>query len=111
MDHTTNQHFLSNPNPGYSSFRDTFAKTKWQWRSPSVDGEALVGNESNARSWSNNHMYRTHYQDMSDKRPVPLKSYCNPKYAGFIPGKDGNSELGRIYNKITRRCLVKEANF
>jgi len=109
--HTTNQHFLNNPNPGLTSFRDTFAKTKWQYRSPSVDKEALGGNTNNARSWSNNNMYRTHYHDMSDKKPVPLKSYCIPKYAGFVPGSNGNSELGRSYSKITRRCLVKEDNF
>mmetsp|Transcript_12786 Transcript_12786/g.21624 ORF Transcript_12786/g.21624 Transcript_12786/m.21624 type:complete len:150 (-) Transcript_12786:335-784(-) len=53
-------------------------------------------------------MYRTSYNDMSDKKPVPLKSYSIPKYAGFIPGSKGNSELGRDYTKISRRCFVKE---
>lgn len=56
-------------------------------------------------------MYRTHYQDMSEKTPVPLRNYAIPKYAGFIPGKEGNSELGRSYTKITRRCINKEEEF
>jgi hypothetical protein len=29
----------------------------------------------------------------------------------FVPGNNGNSELGRSYTKITRRCLVKEEGF
>lgn len=48
---------------------------------------------------------------MSKKEAVPLKQYAIPKYAGFIPGKDGNSELGRSYTKISRRCFGKEDNF
>jgi len=48
---------------------------------------------------------------MSKKDPVPLNAYTIPKYAGFIPGKDGNSELGRSYTKITRRCFGKETGF
>jgi len=40
-----------------------------------------------------------------------MKQYVNPKYAGFIPGKDGNSELGRTSNKISRRCFEKEDSF
>lgn len=42
---------------------------------------------------------------------MDLKSYSIPKYAGFIPGEKGNSELGRIYSKITRRCFEKEDSF
>ena len=42
---------------------------------------------------------------------MPLKSYSIPKYAGFIPGKEGNSELGRSYTKISRRCFVKDNTF
>ncbi len=45
------------------------------------------------------------------QKPVPLKSYSIPKYAGFIPGAKGNSELGRTFSKITRRCFVKEDEF
>ena len=59
-------------------------------------------------------MYRTSTNDMSlgaPKVPVPYKAYSIPKYAGFIPGKDGNSELGRSYTKITRRCFNKETDF
>ena len=57
-------------------------------------------------------MYRTSSHDMTvGKAPVPYKAYAVPKYAGFIPGKDGNSELGRSYTKITRRCFNKETNF
>lgn len=56
-------------------------------------------------------MYRTSSHDMSKKKPVENKSYSIPKYAGFITGKEGNSELGRTYTKITRRCFEKENNF
>lgn len=56
-------------------------------------------------------MYRTSTYDMkfnnatAVKEQVPLKQYVNPKYGGFIPGKEGNSELGRTANKISRRCF------
>ena len=62
-------------------------------------------------------MYRTSTYDMkfdgatAVKEQVPLKQYVNPKYAGFIPGKEGNSELGRTANKISRRCFKKEDGF
>jgi len=88
-----------------------FNKSKWNYRSPSVDKTALHNFAETQNAWSNNHMYRTSYHDMSDKKSVPLKSYSIPKYAGFIPGKDGNSELGRSYTKISRRCFVKDQNF
>ena len=42
---------------------------------------------------------------------MDCKSYSIPKYAGFIPGMKGNSELGRSYTKITRRCFDKEEKF
>jgi hypothetical protein len=48
---------------------------------------------------------------MSFKKPAENNSYTIPKYAGFIPGKEGNSELGRTFTKITRRCFEKENNF
>jgi hypothetical protein len=76
-----------------------------------VDRGALGNFNTSAKAWSNSNMYRTTYNDMSDKKSVPLKSYAIPKYAGFIPGKNGNSELGRSYSKITRRCFVKEEEF
>lgn len=40
-----------------------------------------------------------------------MKSYVIPNYAGFIPGSNGNSELGRTATKISRRCFVKEDKF
>ena len=55
-------------------------------------------------------MYRTAYQDMRDKKPVAKNNYMVPGYAGFVPGKEGNSELGRTFTKITRRCIEKEGN-
>lgn len=90
---------------------DTLGKSKWTWRSPSVDKTNMGDFHTNANNWSNNNMYRTSYNDMSNKKPVPLKSYAIPNYAGFIPGKNGNSELGRSYTKISRRCFVKEDDF
>mmetsp|Transcript_8821 Transcript_8821/g.13598 ORF Transcript_8821/g.13598 Transcript_8821/m.13598 type:complete len:162 (+) Transcript_8821:21-506(+) len=86
-------------------------KSKWNWRSPSVDKTNLNAFQTSQYAWSNSNMYRTSYNDMSDKKPVPLKSYSIPKYAGFIPGSKGNSELGRTFSKITRRCFVKEDSF
>jgi hypothetical protein len=52
-----------------SAFSGTepLAKSKWQWRSPSVDRSALSGFDSASKAWSNNNMYRTSYHDMSDK--------------------------------------------
>lgn len=52
-------------------------------------------------------MYRTSTNDMSNKEQVPLKSNAIPKYAGHIPGKEGNSELGRVYTKIADRSFRK----
>lgn len=48
---------------------------------------------------------------MSSKTPYTKNTYVIPKYGGFIPGNKGNSELGRCYTKISRRCLVKEDDF
>ena len=45
------------------------------------------------------------------QEPVDKKNYSIPKYAGFIPGMNANSELGRAYTKITRRCFDKEQGF
>jgi len=36
------------------------------------------------------------------------KNYVVPKYAGFIPGLRGNSEMGRTYTKISKRCFKKQ---
>lgn len=90
---------------------DAFSKTKWNWRTPSVDRASVERSIGNANNWTSGHMYRTSYHDMSEKKAVPLKQYAVPKYGGFIPGKDGNSELGRSYSKVTRRCFVKEDGF
>lgn len=46
---------------------DTFSKSKWTWRSPSVDKTALNNFASSSNAWSNNNMYRTSYNDMSNK--------------------------------------------
>lgn len=46
---------------------DTFSKSKWTWRSPSVDKSNLGNFHSSANAWSNNNMYRTSYNDMSNK--------------------------------------------
>ena len=46
---------------------DTFNKSKWTWRSPSVDKTALQNFGSSSKAWSNNNMYRTSYTDMSKK--------------------------------------------
>ena len=58
-----------------ASGTDTFNKSKWTWRSPSVDKTALSNFAESQNAWSNNHMYRTSYHDMSDK--VSLKSRIN----------------------------------
>jgi hypothetical protein len=50
-----------------ASGTDTFNKSKWTWRSPSVDKAALDNFGATSNAWSNNHMYRTSYHDMSDK--------------------------------------------
>ncbi len=46
---------------------DAFAKTKWNWRNPSVDRASVERSLSNAANWTGGHMYRTSYHDMSDK--------------------------------------------
>lgn len=53
---------------------DTFSKSKWTWRSPSVDKSNLDNFHSNANAWSNSNMYRTSYNDMSEKvsKKTPL---------------------------------------
>lgn len=89
----------------------TFNKTKFNWRSPSMDRGSVDKFTSANSSWSSGHMYRTSYRDMSSKDQAPLKAYAIAKYAGFIPGKEGNSDLGRVYTKVTRRCFDKEEKF
>jgi hypothetical protein len=89
----------------------SFEKSKWNWRSPSVDRTSMTNFNKSQNAWSNGNMYRTSYNDMSKKKPVENKNYAIPKYSGFIPGMRGNSELGRVYTKITRRCYDKEDNF
>jgi len=71
----------------------------------------MTGANGRSGSWAAGHMYRTSYTDMSKKEPNGPKSSAIPKYAGFIPGKSGNSELGRSYTKITKRCFAKENAF
>ena len=46
---------------------DPFAKTKWNWRNPSVDRASVEVSLNNAKNWSNGHMYRTSNHDMSEK--------------------------------------------
>lgn len=46
---------------------DAFAKTKWNWRNPSVDRASVERSLHNASNWTSGHMYRTSYHDMSDK--------------------------------------------
>jgi len=58
--------------------------------------------------WSNTNMYRTSYNDMRVKSPVDKKTYAIPKYQGYIPGKDAESELGKGFTKISRRCFSPE---
>ena len=83
-----------------SLYNPDLTKSKWNHRSPSVDNK-LIGQGT----WANSHMYRTSSNDMSKKEPAALKTYAIPGYAGFINGRSGNSELGRSFSKITRRCL------
>ena len=44
---------------------DTFAKSKYTWRAPSVDNKNLVEFAGTSNAWANNNMYRTSYHDMS----------------------------------------------
>ena len=89
-----------------SLYNPNLTKSKWQHRAPSVDG-SITGQGA----WANSHMYRTSSNDMSKKEPQALKTYAIPGYAGFINGRSGDSELGRSFTKITRRCLEKEGKF
>ena len=59
---------------------DAFSKSKWTWRSPSVDKTALGNFNTSSKAWSNNNMYRTSYNDMSNKvrntvQIFPAKQY------------------------------------
>jgi hypothetical protein len=89
-----------------SLYNPSLTKSKWSHRAPSVD-QKVTG----AGSWAAGHMYRTSSNDMGIKEPQALKTYAIPGYAGFINGRSGDSELGRSFTKITRRCLEKEGNF
>lgn len=60
-----------------ASGTDTFNKSKWTWRSPSVDKSALSNFHTSANAWSNNNMYRTSYNDMSAKVRIKLASNRN----------------------------------
>jgi hypothetical protein len=51
---------------------DAFAKTKWNWRAPSVDRASVERSLNNATNWTSGHMYRTSYHDMSDKVRITL---------------------------------------
>ena len=44
-----------------------FSKTKWSWRSPSVDKASVEQSLAKGTAWSGNNMYRTSYNDMSKK--------------------------------------------
>jgi hypothetical protein len=50
-----------------TSVSDAFSKTKWNWRNPSVDRASVERSLGNANNWTQGHMYRTSYHDMSDK--------------------------------------------
>ena len=52
---------------------DTFSKSKWTWRSPSVDKTNLQNFVGSANAWSNNNMYRTSTNDMSEKVRIIFK--------------------------------------
>lgn len=56
------------------SLNQTMDKSKWTWRSPSVDKTNLQSFHKTQNSWSNNHMYRTSYHDMSKKVSTALPS-------------------------------------
>ena len=45
----------------------TFNKTKFNFRSPTVDRASIERFNDTQASWSKGHMYRTSYTDMSDK--------------------------------------------
>lgn len=45
----------------------TMGKSKWTYRSPSVDTQNLKDFNQSQNAWSSNHMYRTSYNDMSSK--------------------------------------------
>ena len=79
-------------------------KTKFQVTSP--HREAVFTPEMGR--WTQTNMFRTSYNDMSVKSPVAKKTYVIPKYQGYIPGKDAESELGRGFTKISRRCFSPE---
>ena len=98
---------LNNTTPLHTSMP---RRDRWTHTRPSIDKEALR-THSEGRSWSANHSYRTSYHDMSKKAPPELKNYAVPKYAGFIPGANANSELQKTYTNISRRCFDKEKTF
>ena len=45
---------------------------------------------------------------MSTRSNVDRKNFHIPKYAGFIPGTNANSELGKTYTNITRVSYAKD---
>lgn len=63
------------------------------------------------RSWSQGHHYRTSSRDMSHRNQQEQKNYAVPKYAGFIPGLNANSEKGKGFTPLTRDCFDMEKNF
>ena len=50
-----------------SSNLDLFTKSKWNYRSPSVDRNSAENALNNANNWQGQHMYRTSYNDMYTK--------------------------------------------
>ena len=83
------------------------SKDKWAHNKPKIDTEILVAH-NRGRSWSANHGYRTSTNDMSKRQNIERNNYMIPKYAGFIPGNNANSELGKTFTQITRTCYDKD---
>ena len=63
---------------------DTFNKSKWTWRSPSVDRTALNNFATSSNAWSNGNMYRTSYNDMSNKVRLASNIFFRNKMEAVI---------------------------
>jgi len=59
---------------------DAFGKSKWNWRTPSCDRAVVERSLHNGNNWSNGHMYRTSYHDMSDKVRSNFITWINRFY-------------------------------
>ena len=62
---------------------------------------------SDFSAWSSRNHYRTSSLDMSQKVPVPAKSYVIPGYSGFIPGK-ADSPLEKSKTWVSKEQLSRE---